>query len=137
MAQFIPQAAAIPFRHTEAGELEVLLIRWKDADKWGVPKGLIDPGNTARETAEIESLEEAGISGELQDAELGQFDYAKFRGTCRVRVFALRVTTEHAEYLETGHRIRQWFTLETAAKCVAREPLKAMIRALPKSVRRD
>lgn len=134
MAETIPQAAAIPFRVKKDGGVEVLLIRWKEEDKWGVPKGLIDPGNTARETAEIESMEEAGISGELLDTELGQFTYTKFGGTCRVRVFALRVTTEHAEYLENGHRVRHWFPLETAVENVAREPLKAILRALPKAL---
>lgn len=134
MAKFIPQAAAIPFRVNEDGSIEVLMIRWKEEEKWGVPKGLIDPGNTARETAEIEAMEEAGISGTLLENRLGEFTYEKFGGTCRVRVYGLRVTTEHAEYLEAGHRVRKWFPLEVAAESVSRVPLKALIRALPKAL---
>ena len=128
MASIIPQAAAIPFR-TSHDTLEILLIRWiEEKDQWGVPKGLIDPGNSARETAEIECMEEAGISGDLLEPVVGEFTYSKYHGTCSVQVFALRVRTEHAHYEEAGFRERKWFQVDDAIEHVARKPLKAIIR---------
>src|SRR5688572_24972400 len=53
------QAAAIPFRE-DGGRIEVLLIRRKDKP-WGIPKGNIDTGRSARESALNEAREEAGI----------------------------------------------------------------------------
>ena len=42
---YVAQAAAIPFRtDPQSGRLEVLMIRRRDGRKWGIPKGLVDPG---------------------------------------------------------------------------------------------
>jgi 8-oxo-dGTP pyrophosphatase MutT (NUDIX family) len=71
------QAAAFPVRRTN-GVLEVCLIRRKDSAAWGLPKGHIDPGNTAEETALIEALEEAGLEGRLLDRPIGSYRYEKW-----------------------------------------------------------
>lgn len=54
-----PTAGGIVFRRSKAG-LEVLLIQ--DAkDRWTIPKGHIEPGEKARQTAEREIQEETGL----------------------------------------------------------------------------
>lgn len=55
-----PTAGGIVFRRNKKGEVEILLIQ--DAkDRWTIPKGHIEEGETAQETALREIGEEAGI----------------------------------------------------------------------------
>jgi len=61
-ANLTPQAAAIAIRG--AGEkLQVCLIKKKDSRKWGIPKGIVDPGQTHGATALNGAWEEAGLKG--------------------------------------------------------------------------
>ena len=54
-----PTSGGIIFRHAKKG-VEILLIQ--DAkDRWTIPKGHIEKGETARETAEREVTEETGL----------------------------------------------------------------------------
>lgn len=56
-----PTAGGIVFRRTDKNEVEILLIQ--DAkDRWTIPKGHIEEGETAQETALREVGEEAGIT---------------------------------------------------------------------------
>jgi len=55
-----PTAGGIIFRHDEAGGVEILLFQ--DArDRWSIPKGHIEPGETAQQTAKREIGEEVGL----------------------------------------------------------------------------
>lgn len=55
-----PTAGGVIFRHALDGELQILLIQ--DAkNRWTIPKGHIEEGETAQETALREIGEEAGI----------------------------------------------------------------------------
>jgi len=55
-----PTAGGIVFRHGEKG-IEILLIQ--DAkDRWTIPKGHIEEGETAQQTARREIGEEAGLN---------------------------------------------------------------------------
>ena len=50
----------------DAGPIRLLLVRSKKNPRlWVFPKGHIDPGETASETALRETHEEAGVTGEL------------------------------------------------------------------------
>ena len=126
----IPQAAAVPFCTDTAGTLEVLLIRRRPDGGWGIPKGVIDPGHTALEAAAIEALEEAGVEGELMPRSLGSYEYAKFGGTCRVKVFGLRVTRVHDHYDEEQLRERRWFAVADAVRAARRPAIAAFIARL-------
>lgn len=55
-----PTAGGIVFRRNKSGDVEILLIQ--DAkDRWTIPKGHIEEGETAQETAIREIGEEAGV----------------------------------------------------------------------------
>lgn len=55
-----PTAGGIIFRHNKEGRIEILLIQ--DAkDRWTIPKGHIEEGETAQQTAKREIGEEAGL----------------------------------------------------------------------------
>lgn len=56
-----PTAGGIVFRKNKQGEVEILLIQ--DAkDRWTIPKGHIEEGETAQQTAKREIGEEAGLT---------------------------------------------------------------------------
>lgn len=55
-----PTSGGIVFRRDKNGQVEILLIQ--DAkDRWTIPKGHIEEGETAKQTAEREIGEEAGL----------------------------------------------------------------------------
>jgi 8-oxo-dGTP pyrophosphatase MutT (NUDIX family) len=129
-AQLIAQAAAIPFQQDIDGSVRVLLIRRKPDGKWGIPKGLVDPGYTHPQAALTEAHEEAGAEGQIVGEPLGEFIYEKFRGTCCVIVYAMQVTRLHSRYLEKDVRERAWFGIDSAVSLVGREPVKPLMRVL-------
>lgn len=55
-----PTSGGVVFRRNEKGAVEILLIQ--DAkDRWTIPKGHIEKGETARDTAKREIIEETGL----------------------------------------------------------------------------
>ncbi len=56
-----PTSGGIIFRRNTKGEIEILLIQ--DAkDRWTIPKGHIEKGETSKQTAEREIKEETGLA---------------------------------------------------------------------------
>ncbi len=53
-------SGGIVFRHGKKGQVEILLVQ-DPKDRWTIPKGHIEKGETARETAEREITEETGL----------------------------------------------------------------------------
>lgn len=70
-----PTAGGIVFRRNkQTKDVEILLIQ--DAkDRWTIPKGHIEEGETAQETAEREIREEAGLSEIQTLGWLGKIDF--------------------------------------------------------------
>lgn len=55
-----PTSGGIIFRHGKDGGVEILLIQ-DGKDRWTIPKGHIEEGETAEETTRREIAEEAGL----------------------------------------------------------------------------
>jgi 8-oxo-dGTP pyrophosphatase MutT (NUDIX family) len=108
-ADFVLQAGAIPVR---AGK--ICLVTSSNGKRWVIPKGLIDPGHTAGETALQEAWEEAGLTGVLQPEPLGSYLYEKWCGVCHVTVFLMKVSDEAADWPEHDRRVRSWVNLAGA-----------------------
>jgi phosphohistidine phosphatase len=106
------------------------MIRRLDGGKWGVPKGLVDPGLNHLEAAEMEALQEAGVEGPLSERPLGNFIYDKCHGTCLVRVYAMRVTKIRDRWDEERVRQRRWFPIDQAADVCGRAAVARLIRKL-------
>lgn len=55
-----PTSGGIVWRRNKKNQVEILLVK-DSKDRWTIPKGHIEPGETARETAEREIREETGL----------------------------------------------------------------------------
>ena len=128
----IQQASAIPFRRQD-DETQFCLITSIRKGNWGFPKGIIDPGETAEETALKEAEEEAGIHGRIIGAPLGSYDYAKWDTTLHVVVMLMEVTRTDAVWYEADVRERCWTSAEKARDLLSRGEL---IELLEKAVER-
>ena len=124
------QSGIIPFRRKD-DYIEVLLITNKKKDKWGIPKGLVEEGLSASESAQKEAFEEAGIYGKIYKPSLGKYSIRKWDGKCRIKVFAMEVTQILDKWPEEILRRRQWYSVEEASALVKNKKLKAMILGLP------
>jgi 8-oxo-dGTP pyrophosphatase MutT (NUDIX family) len=130
---FYKQSAAVPFRVMD-DRVEVLLITSRGRKRWIVPKGVIDLGKTAAESAANEAFEEAGVRGQISAQPVGEYSYEKWGGTCRVKVFLLEVETVLDEWPEQKERAREWMTIERAAELLREEELKRVVLSIPGSL---
>ena len=127
---FYNQSAVIPYRIIHE-EIEVLLITSRRRKHWIIPKGVIDLGSSAGESAAREAYEEAGIKGRLSDSPIGEYQYKKWGGTCTVKVFTLEVQTVLETWPEASTRQRQWLTVKDAAQTVEEPELQRLILKVP------
>jgi phosphohistidine phosphatase len=120
----ILQASVIPFRRRN-GRIEFCLITTRKGN-WVFPKGIIDPGETADQTALKEAWEEAGLRGRLVGPPLGEYEYAKWGTTVAVTVLLMEVSAAEAAW-EEDWRLRRWVTAAEAVNVVSRRELKTFL----------
>ncbi len=129
------QTAALPWRCTRGGDLEILLITGRSSQRWLIPKGWPMHGKSLAEAAAQEAFEEAGVEGRIAPEPIGRFAHMKRHGVpgpvrMTVIVHALAVERELAEWPERGERTRRWFSLEEALSNVASDELRVLIHSL-------
>ena len=112
----------------------VLLITSRTSGAWGIPKGVVERGCTAEETAKKEAWEEAGVEGYIC-GELGSFTHEKWGGNCRVRVFQIIFVRQCDEFPERGYRHLAWLSPDVAAAAVANAGLALLLRQISMSPR--
>ncbi len=129
-AYYYIQSAVIPYRIRD-GRLEILLVRSSGDKHWVVPKGIVDPGHSAQESALKEAWEEAGIEGEVDNEPLGSYRYPKWGASCSVAVYPMAVNREIpvAEW-EEPERGRHWASAETASKLLKQKKLRPLVETL-------
>lgn len=99
----IRQAAALPIRRGR-----ICLITSRNGKRWVIPKGWIEPGQTAGETALQEAWEEAGLVGALEREPIGSYLYEKEGQRYHVTVFVMKVTAVEQEWPEKSFRQRSF-----------------------------
>ena len=119
----IKQAGAIPFRREEKG-LRICLVTSSGSGRWGIPKGIIDPGETPQETALKETEEEAGVTGRVFDDPVGKYRYRKWGSEMVVRVYLLEVSNEFREWAEQDVRKRRWVSMKKASELLDGHPVE-------------
>src|SRR5438552_11032977 len=100
---YIRQSAALPLRRGR-----VCLITSRSRKRWVIPKGWIEPGQTAGETALQEAWEEAGLVGALEREPIGTYLYEKEGQSYHVTVFVMKVTAVEQDWPERGLRERSF-----------------------------
>jgi 8-oxo-dGTP pyrophosphatase MutT (NUDIX family) len=127
------QAAALPWRRTAEGGLEVLLITSRETRRWVIPKGWPMKGLNSARTAAREAFEEAGVKGEPAKRKLGVYHYDKRLRSgrlqrVRVSVYALKVSGERSVWPEAGQREKLWTTPQAAAELVQEPELAELLK---------
>lgn len=113
--QIVPEAGGIVFR-LDGDVVSILLVRAKRSpDIWILPKGHIEPGESAAEAALRESHEEAGITGDLLGPVGMPLEFDNGRERVRVQYFLIRAVSESPH---TDGRLKQWFRFDDALVAV-------------------
>jgi 8-oxo-dGTP pyrophosphatase MutT (NUDIX family) len=100
---------------------------------WGIPKGHVEEGESARETAVREVREETGIRGEIQ-AELGDIEYnyaasgSRRRVLKRVHFFLMRAVGGHFADRDAEMDAVRWFPIQGAEAVVTYENERVLVR---------
>jgi 8-oxo-dGTP pyrophosphatase MutT (NUDIX family) len=123
------QFAALPYRLTGSGTLEVLLISTRGSHRWIIPKGWPLKRKAPSVCAAQEAFEEAGVKGVIAKVPVGRFNHAKRRGavTCVVEVFPLEVKHRSKKWPERRMRRSVWLEPSKAAKLVEAAELKSLL----------
>lgn len=123
------QSGVLPYRILDE-KIEILLITSRNKKKWIIPKGIIESGMKAYESAALEALEEAGVIGEILQDPLGNYKVKKWDGICEVLVYPMKVENETKQWLEDSFRERKWFSVDEAKEVIERGKLKKLLKEL-------
>ena len=123
---YYKQSAVIPYR-MNGESCEVLLITSRKKQNWILPKGIIEIGMSAEESASKEAMEEAGVVGLVGDELIGEYKYEKWGGLCRVKVFPLLVKKILEKWPEDNIRQRKWFAIDKAIKKLNQDDMMKIV----------
>lgn len=126
-----PTAGGIVFRKNNRGKVEILLIQ--DAkNRWTIPKGHIEPGESAKQTAEREIREETGLQEMSVHSWLGKISFRYRRQTSLVlmttQIYLVqgRGDTNNLQKEEWMNGIG-WFPAEDALDMIEYEDIEKLI----------
>ena len=133
-----PTSGGIVFRHPKTGgDIEILLIQ-DGKDRWTIPKGHIEEGETAQATARREIGEEAGLHDVDMLGWLGKIHF-RYRRIDRLvlmttQIYLVRVRTDGEEIKkEEWMNGIKWFSFNEALDLIEYEDIaKLMLKARTK-----
>ena len=136
------QVAAIPMRWSKDGELRILMVTSRDTGRWVLPKGWSMDGKKPWRAAEIEALEEAGVTGYISREAIGDYAYDKRLPDgsaipCTVRVYPMIVDKVKRSWKERKARRRHWFSVAGAAESVQEPGLADLLLGLATKPRKQ
>jgi 8-oxo-dGTP pyrophosphatase MutT (NUDIX family) len=130
----IRQVAAIPFRLSQHGDIEIMLVTSRTTKRFIVPKGWPMKGKSGRKAATIEAQEEAGVLGKTLRQPAGTYSYWKRLSNRFVHVdvivYLLEVTEEFADWQEAKSRQRAWLKPQDAALLIDEPDLSTLMASL-------
>ncbi len=136
-----PTAGGIVFRRNKAGDVEILLIQ--DAkDRWTIPKGHIEEGETAVQTARREIGEEAGLHDVDMLGWLGKIHFRYRRidklvlMTTQIYLVRARTNGEEIQKEEWMNGIK-WFSTAEALDLIEYEDIGKLILLGMKRIRQE
>lgn len=136
-----PTSGGIVFRRGVSGDIEILLIQ--DAkDRWTIPKGHIEEGETAQQTARREIGEEAGLADVDMLGWLGkiQFRYRRLDKlvlmTTQIYLVRARGNTDAIKKEEWMNGIK-WFSFNDALDAIEYEDIGKLMLLAKKRIRQE
>ena len=119
----IAQAGALVFT-SDGGLPRVLLIKARrNPQLWIFPKGHIEEGESADETALRETREEAGVAADLV-GRVGALEFESGKDVVHVKYFLARWA---ADVPSDEERERRWCSVEDAADLIAFDGARALL----------
>lgn len=116
------------------GSVEIVVIKTSSEGRWQLPKGMIDPGETAETAALREVREEAGIDceiialvGDIEYWFVGSFDGPKKRYHKKVHFFLMKYL--EGDVNDHDHEVveARWVGIDDAERMLAFEGEKDLI----------
>lgn len=136
-----PTAGGIIFRHDENGAVEILLLQ--DAkDRWTIPKGHIEEGETAQQTAQREIGEEVGLMKTEVLGWLGKIHF-RYRRLERLVLMTTQIYLVRAlgdtNDLKSEDWIKQvkWFKFHDALEAIEYEDIGKLMLLAMKRIRQE
>ncbi|WP_371347156.1 NUDIX hydrolase [Ancylobacter sp. IITR112] len=125
------QVAALAYRVTPGGQIEVLVMTSRETQRVVIPKGWPMKNRKDWKSAEIEARQEAGVVGDVGRKRLGQYLYWKRLDThfalVKVSVYPLAVRRQLADWPERHERMQAWLPAEDAALLIDEPELGAIL----------
>ncbi|MGD0718330.1 MAG: NUDIX domain-containing protein [Thermoplasmata archaeon] len=123
-------AAGVVLVHESQRDL--LLLHARDEDRWCLPKGHVDPGESLPTTALRETREETGFEHVTLFSELGEVSYRFYRPKDHVNVYKsvvyyLAFTHERTAHIEKIFDRYEWTPVMTALGRVPFETDRRML----------
>jgi 8-oxo-dGTP pyrophosphatase MutT (NUDIX family) len=136
-----PTAGGIVFRRNQKGAIEILLIQ--DAkNRWTIPKGHIEEGETAQQTARREIGEEAGLSDVDMLGWLGKIHF-RYRRVDRLvlmttQIYLVRAKGDtNAIQKEEWMNGIKWFAFHEALDMIEYEDIGKLMLLAMKKIRQE
>ncbi|MFZ2494400.1 MAG: NUDIX domain-containing protein [Candidatus Saccharimonadales bacterium] len=132
-------AGGIVFRRNKSGEVEILLIQ-DPKGRWSIPKGHVEEGETAQETAIREIGEEAGLTNVEAICWLGKthFRYRRLNTlvlmTTQIYLVKALGNTEKIKKEDFYANIK-WFSFADALEAVEYEDISKLMLLAMKRIR--
>ena len=136
-----PTAGGVVFRRDQDGAVEFLLIQ-DHKDRWTIPKGHIEEGETAQQTAIREIGEEAGLKDVEVLGWLGKihFRYRRLEKLVLIsqQVYLMRVRTDGNEIQkEEWMNGIKWFKFQDALEVIEYEDIGKLMLLAMKKIRQE
>jgi 8-oxo-dGTP pyrophosphatase MutT (NUDIX family) len=136
-----PTAGGIVFRRNKADQIEILLIQ--DAkNRWTIPKGHIEEGETAQQTAKREIGEEAGLTNVDMLGWLGKIHF-RYRRVDRLvlmttQIYLVRAKGDtNAIQKEEWMNGIKWFPFHEALDMIEYEDIGKLMLLAMKKIRQE
>lgn len=128
------QYGALPYRYTEDGAVEVLLVTSRSRRRWILPKGGPIEGLTPAQAAAHEAFEGAGVRGTIGSRPIGRFTYDRRldedgrSAPCEVTVFPLEVARQQQIWPDVWQRETRWLAANEAAALIDDDALRPLLQ---------
>lgn len=135
-----PTSGGIVFRFTpDKKDIEILLIQ-DSKDRWTIPKGHIEPGETAKMTARREIEEETGLKNVQVLSWLGKIHF-KYRRLDKLvlmttQIYLVRSLDSHEKPTpERWMKGIQWFSFADALEAIEYDDIEKLMLIAKKKIR--